>query len=532
MSLTTLRRKFKRADKFFYWGFIVIFGLSAFSLYGSYSFNRTAQADDSVIAKVNGDVEIPRTLYERALAINRQRLQMQNPNTPITQDQEIQMRAAAFDMTENDVLQVQLAKQQGVSVSDSDAQAMQKKLVDQYLAGRINGASPEEKQQYESQVEQQIFPLESVKDQLLAQGLQKKISDETKPTDADLMKSFQEYKTRHILIKSDARSDAEAQRRAQDIETKLKSGLAFEDLARKYSEDPGTKTKGGDLGWVSQKSGFVPEFMAALMTMGRGQVSAPVKSSFGYHIIKVDDTRTNLPKDINKPGKKAQYLKEYTDQLVQQKIQQMMAKARQSATVEAIDPFVKGYLSENDMLEAGQKGNAPLANAKRKEAIAAYEKAAVSRDGGPVIYSKLAQLYQQSGQDDKAVAALQQSLVGRTNPQMAWTLGELLMKSKKNAEALAAYQKASEVAYDMPWLRPQLAQRFQQLNRPDLAAKEQAKWAKWQQQASKGGQTITTSTGTKMVVTHTQTQLTPAELKKLKKTTSSATLPVQTDAAK
>ena len=106
MSLTTMRRKFNRAAKYVYWIFIVIFGLSAFSLYGSYTFNRPAQADDSVIAKVNGDVEIPRALYDRALAMNRQRLQMQNPTTPITQDQEIQMRAAAFDMAENDVLQV------------------------------------------------------------------------------------------------------------------------------------------------------------------------------------------------------------------------------------------------------------------------------------------------------------------------------------------------------------------------------------------------------------------------------------------
>ena len=157
------------------------------------------------------------------------------------------------------------------------------------------------------------------------------------------------------------------------------------------------------------------------------------------------------------------------------------------------------------MLEAGKKGNAPLANEKRKEAIAAYEKAAVGREGGPPIYTKLAQLYQASGQDDKAVAALQQALVGRTNPQMAWDLGELLMKSKKNAEALAAYQKASEVAYDMPWLRPQLVERFKALNRPDLAAKEQTKWVQWQKQASTHPQTITGPNGEKMEVRHTQT---------------------------
>src|SRR5690349_6595544 len=117
MSLTTMRRKFKRADKYIYWGFIVIFGLSAFTLYGGYNSMTHASADDSVVARVNHE-EIPRDLYERYLSINRQRLQMSSPNTPSTPEQEIQIRAAAFDMAENDTLRAQLAKQQGVTVSE------------------------------------------------------------------------------------------------------------------------------------------------------------------------------------------------------------------------------------------------------------------------------------------------------------------------------------------------------------------------------------------------------------------------------
>jgi parvulin-like peptidyl-prolyl isomerase len=522
MSLTTMRRKFKRADKYFYWVFIVIFGLSAFTLYGSYTANRgAAAADDSVVAKVNGEV-IPRDLFQRYLEINRERMQMRAPNTPANPETEIQIRAASFDMAENDTLRAQLASQQGVSISESEAQAEQKKVINQLLAGKMDGLSAEDKQQQVSLLEQRI-PLDVVKRQLLAQGLQKKIQDETKPTDADLMKSFQEYKARHILIKTDTRSDAEARRMAQDILSKLQAGQPFDELAKKYSEDPGSKTKGGDLGWVGQKTGFVPEFKEALLKLDKGQVSPLVKTTYGYHIIKVDDTRTNLPKDINKPGKKAQYLKDYTDQLVQEKLQALMSQAQKNAKVEAIDPFVKGYLSENDMLEAQQKGNIPLANAKRAEAIAAYEKAAVGRSGGPVIYTKLSELYQQAGQDQKAVAALQQSLVGRTDPQLAWQLGQLLMKSKKNAEAIAAFQKASDVAYDMPWLRPQLVQQFKALNRPDLAAKEQAKWEKWQKDSINHPQQVHGPGGETLELQHTQTNLSPEELKKFKK---SATVPV------
>ncbi len=528
MSLTKFRRWFKRADKLIYWGFIVIFGVGCFSFFGTYQLNQRAQAEDSVVARVNG-VEIPRDLYERALEQNRQRMRMSSPNTPVTSEEEIRMRAAAFDNAENDTLSTQLAQQQGVSVSNSEARAEQTKLVDQFLADKVKGATADERRDYEEKARAQLFPLEIVKSQLLVQGLAKQLRDQTKPTEAELMKSFQEYKTRHILIKTDTRSDAEAQRRGQDILNKLKAGLSFEDLSRKYSEDPGSKDKGGDLGWVSEKSGFVPEFREALLKLGKGQVSPMVKSSFGYHIIKVDDIRTSLPKDINKPGKKAQYLKEYTDQLIQEKFRDMMSKAQKSAKIEAIDPFVKGYLSENDMMEAANKGNMPLANQKRAEAIAAYEKAAVGRDGGPVIYAKLALLYQQAGQDKKAVGALQQALVGRANPQMAWQLGELLMKSKKNAEALVAYQKASDNAYDAPWLRPELVQRFRTLNRPDLAAKEQARWQQWQKNSLNHPQQIRGPNGETLELQHTQTPMSPNALKKFKKT---ATVPVsvKTDA--
>lgn len=525
MSLTTLRRKFKRADKIFYWGFIIIFGASAFSLFGTYQINQRAQAEDAVVARVNGD-EISRDLYQNMLQLDRQRLQMSNPSAANAPEMEIQMRAAAYDMAEKATLQVQMAKQMGVHVSDAEARAQQQKYVDQFLTGKLAGLTGEDKRAAEDQA-RRMFPLELVQNDMLRQGLQKQLESQTKPTEADLMKSFQEYKTRHILIKTDGRPEAEAKRRADEALAKVKAGGNFEQLARQYSDDPGSKAKGGDLGWVNQKTGFVPEFKEALFKLGKGEVSPLVKSQFGYHIIKVEDIRSNVPKDINKPGKKADYLKQYTDQLVQEKFGALMDKAQKSAKVEPVDPFVKGYLAENAMLEAMQKNNQPLANAKLKEAIAGYEKAAVGRDGGPAIYTKLSQLYQQSKDDAKAIGALKQALAARTEPMMAFQLGELEMKNKNNTGALAAYQKASEVAFDAPWLRPQLASRFKELKRPDLAAKEQTKWEQWQK-SSKSGQQIKLPGGQTIQLQHEQTTVSPKEAAKLKKT-KTATIPVTTE---
>jgi len=525
----SMRRKFKKAEKPIQWMLVAIFVLGCFSLYGSYNGSGgRAQAEDLTVAKVNGD-EISRTMYQRALAYNEQRMKMGNPSAIVTPEQEIQMKAAAFEMALNDTLHTQLAQQNGVRVSDAEVRAEQKKMVDQILNAKLAGTPASERREYEDQLRQQAFPVELVRNQLMGQGLEKQLRDQTKPTEADLMKSFQELKARHILVKTDTRSDDAAKGIAQKVLNELKSGVGFEDLARKYSEDPGSKDKGGDLGWVSQKTGFVPEFKEALLKLNKGELSPLVKTNFGYHIIRVDDTRTTLPKDINKPGKKAQYLKEYTDQLVQEKFRDMMGKARQSAKIEAVDPFVKGYLAESDMLEAQQKGNQPLANQKLAEAVSGYEKAAAGRYGGAAMYAKLAELYQQAKQDDKAVNALQLAVGSRANPQMAFSLGELLMKSKKNTEAIAAYQKASDGAYDMPWLHPQLAERFKTLNRPDLAAKEQAKWVKWQKDNAKGGgRPVRLPTGETVQMEHQQTTVTPEEAKKLQKQQGggTATIPV------
>ena len=96
-----------------------------------------------------------------------------------------------------------------------------------------------------------------------------------------------EYRTRHILVKTE---DI-----AKGIITKLKAKGKFEDLAR-VSEDPGSKDKGGDLDWATPAT-FVPEFTQAMMKLKKGEFTdTPVKSQFGFHVIRLDDVRdTQLP---------------------------------------------------------------------------------------------------------------------------------------------------------------------------------------------------------------------------------------------
>ncbi len=112
-------------------------------------------------------------------------------------------------------------------------------------------------------------------------------------TDAELKAEYdkfaaanggKEYKARHILVEKEA--DAKA------IIASIKKGGKFEDLAKKQSKDPGSGANGGDLDWANPSS-YVAEFTEAMLKLNKGQMTdTPVKTQFGFHIIRVDDIRT------------------------------------------------------------------------------------------------------------------------------------------------------------------------------------------------------------------------------------------------
>ena len=149
------------------------------------------------------------------------------------------------------------------------------------------------------------------------------ISDEDVKAEYDKFvaaNSGKEYKTRHILV--------EKEETAKALIAQIKKGAKFEDLAKKNSKDPGSAAKGGDLDWANPGS-YVKEFSEALVTLGKGKMTeTPVKSQFGYHIIRVDDVReAQLPKfeDV-KP--------QVTQQMQQQRMAKFQEELRGKAKVE------------------------------------------------------------------------------------------------------------------------------------------------------------------------------------------------------
>ena len=140
--------------------------------------------------------------------------------------------------------------------------------------------------------------LKLVKDNMLKNYAMHKIFEQVVATEEDLKKYYEDnkemlspstnYTASHILV--------EDENKANDIYEEIQNGLDFSEAAKKYSLDP-SGSNGGSLGKFP-KGVMVKEFQDGLEKLQPGQISKPVKSQFGFHIIKLDDVEKNLPKDF------------------------------------------------------------------------------------------------------------------------------------------------------------------------------------------------------------------------------------------
>ncbi|MBR9885991.1 MAG: molecular chaperone SurA, partial [Oceanospirillales bacterium] len=103
---------------------------------------------------------------------------------------------------------------------------------------------------------------------------------------------IEQTKVSHILITpNEIRNSTQARQLAEDLYRRLQEGQPFDELARQYSDDAASGSQGGELGWT-QPGQMVPEFEQAMNSTEIGQISAPFESRFGWHILKVEDRRT------------------------------------------------------------------------------------------------------------------------------------------------------------------------------------------------------------------------------------------------
>jgi peptidyl-prolyl cis-trans isomerase C len=170
------------------------------------------------------------------------------------------------------------------------------------------------------------------------------------------MSPEEEVHARHILIRAaagDEKASKEAESKIKTVIERLKKGDDFVKTADEVTEDPSGKGTGGDLGYFTKEQ-MVPEFSDAAFKLDKGQISGPVKTQFGWHVIKVEDKRT-------KPTPLFEDVKPQIEQYVTRKAQaELVTKLRESAKIE------KMYKTEPP--PAAAKPDAPMGSENKSPA--------------------------------------------------------------------------------------------------------------------------------------------------------------------
>lgn len=168
-----------------------------------------------------------------------------------------------------------------------EEQLMVMKLIEQEVKAKTTPPTEEETKKFFDQIQAKMAGKKL--------GLDPKDEQEIETLAKYLSKlTAEQVRARHILVAVDRNASMDtksaALRKIKQVQQELKGGADFAELAQKYSDDPGSRNRGGDLGFFS-KDDMVPEFAKAAFSLGVGQISEPVQTDFGYHLIKVEEKR-------------------------------------------------------------------------------------------------------------------------------------------------------------------------------------------------------------------------------------------------
>ena len=248
-----------------------------------------------------------------------------------------------------------VAKVNGVEIRQSDLAAAEEE------AGQLPPMSPEQKKEYlvsfmtdmilvSKEAEKRKIPdsaafkrrADFARNKLMMSELLEQVG-KTAQTDAEMQKVYDdaikqmtpeaEVHARHILVRAttgDEAASKAAETKIKDVIARLNKGEDFAKVAGEITEDPSGKTNGGDLGFFSKEQ-MVPEFADVAFKLDNGKISEPVKTQFGWHVIKVEEKRT-------KPLPKFDEVKPQIESYVARKAQaELVTKLRETAKIEKID---------------------------------------------------------------------------------------------------------------------------------------------------------------------------------------------------
>lgn len=268
--------------------------------------------------------------------------------------------------------------------------------------------------------------------------------------------------------------EAEALARIEEIKKELDAGADFAELAKKYSEDEGTAQKGGDLGWF-QRGQMVKEFEEAAFALQPGQVSGPVRSQYGFHIIKLEDRKPATTFEEVKDQVRSAYISEKG----QEQFEDWYQQVRASAEVKVELPLLAAYLlEEKDKDQALAAYEKLVAEGKEKDLYLPYYIARLYEDKLRATEARKRELEGAAQPDEAALASVAAEITGyrqrvltnlykvldatggeeaifqelltydEANPELHYRYGKFLKDNGRADEALKQLDRAIELKPD------------------------------------------------------------------------------------
>lgn len=300
------------------------------------SLSACGKGPEGVAAKVN-DVEIPMEDFYKSYAIRRNQYVanaggdqsvLEGPIDPTGKQSKLTVDQYLKDITIKDLTETEIIKQDAaannIKVEDSEIQ----KILDQYKA-QLGGD-----EQFKAYLDSLGIPLDYLKEVLKNQTLVGKYTQEKykniKVTDDDVKKYYDEHKddffkakASHILV--------DDLKKANEIKNEIDKGAKFEEMAKKESKDTGSATNGGDLGEFTNGQ-MVQSFNDAIKKMEKGEISDPIKSDFGFHIIKLKERKPRTFDEV-----KDEIKSKLTQEKYEKAIKEVVSKAKVKKYVKAED---------------------------------------------------------------------------------------------------------------------------------------------------------------------------------------------------
>jgi parvulin-like peptidyl-prolyl isomerase len=509
VSITKFR---KSLGHLFKWPLLLLVGIflaSCFTWYGSNMFDKKDDAGNAGwLAKVNGE-KIAREPFDKGMQDWSQRLENTRKMGPTSAEMAAYVSQSLSQAIVREALR-QAADKQGIRISGREVdEAIDKRVKDemasarQMVEARLTKAN---RKPTRSDVDKELEAMirvqnqndsatiesfeqdmrngidrDELETQLAIQKLGDNLTRSVKMTERELIDSYRQVSVSRILIKPQP-NDAIAQNKAKNVLAELKAGDDFAKLARDNSDDPMTKEKGGAFPFpltigMAQGMRLDPALTRAIFALPVGTPSNVIHTADGYEIVKVTAEKSTLPKNFQ------QQKKQYMDQALQAKRSQASSefyqKIMKDAKVEVPSGDLRGYWLKQQAMEAGQAGKFDDYTKILKKAIPEFKAALVSdnRNAGAVI--TLAQIYQTLGQPKEAIQLLETKIERREtrtveDAPLHILLGDLYAANKKTDLAIAQYGIASMVGIADESAHQQLVDKFKQVGRPDLAAKEKA----------------------------------------------------------